>query len=383
MNWLGELNRRDRQVLGVTAICAVLLILVVAVLGPSTQDSGVPSSFSDAGRGAHAAYLLLQQSGYRITRSVDPLDQVAQSVTPGDTVVLADPFYQQIDESKEAVRKILARGGRVIVTGWVGGLLAPHVSAPQAATERHICTAQPGGVSAPAASGPISIGVEATWADTGPDVEVAYRCGRDPVVVTYPSAKGSVVWWASATPLENGTISDAGNLALLLNTLGPPAGTRVIWDESLHGESPSLWSYTAGTVLPWVWCQCALVAILLVFSFSRRSGPLRPDPVVVRAAPLEFVRSLGSLYRKAGATNVAVSVACHDFRLKLERVVGISPEASPEDAFAAIVRRFPAAALGLRGVLETADRAATGPPIKETAALVLVRALQAGERELS
>lgn len=376
------MSRRDKQLLSITGGCVVLLIALIAVFGPPSNDSGIPSSYSNALHGARAAWLLLEKSGYRVTRSVEPLGQVAQSMGPGDTLVLADPFYEQVEESREAVKQILARGGRVVVTGWSGGNVAPHKGELRAEPQFWTCTAQPTGLSGPASSGAIRMGVEAMWETSGPDEDVAYRCGDGAVVVTYPSGKGTVVWWASSSPLENGTISDEGNMALLLNSIGA-AGTRVIWDESLHGESPSLWSYAAGTVLPWVWVQCGAVALLLLFSFSRRSGPLRPDPAVVRATPLEFVRSLGSLYRKAGATNVAVSVAYQAFRLKLERTAGVSTEASPESALATMERRYPGAETKLQPVLETADRAANGSPIREKAALGLVRALQAAERELS
>lgn len=384
MSWLATLSRRDRQILVFTGCAAALLIAVLVVWGPAQQDTGVPASDSNVPHGAHAAYLLLEKVGYRITRSADPLAQVAGSATPQTTLILADPFFQRDEDARHAVEQVLARGGRVLVTGFTGALLLPreevHVGFNGA---RPGCVARPVGLDRVASSGEVHIDVRAVWTGKAPQQEVAYRCGEDAVVVTWPSGKGTVVWWSSASPLENGNIADAGNMALLLNSIGPRATTRVVWDESLHGAFPSVWSYASGSVLSLVWCQCALIATLLLFSFSRRNGPLRPDPVVRRAAPLEFIRSLGSLYRKAAATNVAVSVAYQAFRLRLQRAAGVSVQASPADALAAMRRRYPKTDPDLENVLKFAEQAGAGSPLSEKSAMRLILLLQAAERELT
>lgn len=384
MSWLASFSRRDRQLLGITGCAAALLIAVLAIWGPNQQDTGIPASDSNASHGAHAAYLLFEKLGYRITRSTDPLAKVADSATAETTFIFADPFFQRDDDARDAVQQILSRGGRVVVTGFTGALLLsrehPSVNLKVA---RPGCKAHPVGLSSIASSGEVLIDVSAVWAGHAPQQEVAYRCGDDAVVVTWPSEKGTIVWWSSASPLENVNVGDAHNMELLLNSVGPSATTHIIWDESLHGATPSLWSYASGTFLPLVWCQCALIALFLVFSFSRRSGPLRPDPVVRRAEPLEFVRSLGSLYRKAEATNVAVSVAYQSFRLRLQWSAGISALASPDVAVAAILRRYPQTNPDLQNVLESAEKAADGPPLKESSALRMVLYLQAAERELT
>lgn len=384
MSWLSTLSRRDRQILAATGCAALLLIVVLVLVGPAQQDTGIPASDSNAPHGAHAAWLLLEKLGYRITRSSDSLAQVANSATPQTTLILADPFYQRDEDAKNAVQQILARGGRVVVTGFSGALLLSRNDAVvRFAPGRPACDANAVGLSSIASSGSVRIDVRGIWTGKAPQQEVAYRCGKDAVVVTWPSGKGTVVWWSSASPLENANIADAGNMALLLNSIGPRATTQILWDESLHGALPSIWSYASGTVLPLVWCQCAILALLLLFSFSRRSGPLRPDPIVRRAAPLEFVRSLGSLYRKAAATNIAVSVAYQAFRLRLQRAAGINVQATPKDAIAGMLRRFPQTNPELEHVLGLAEGAAAGSPVNEKSALRLIVLLQSAERELT
>lgn len=383
MSWWSNMSRRDRQMLTVTGVLGALLIAVIAVVGPTQDQGGVPSTFSNGVHGARAAYLLLKDSGYNVVRSVDPLTKVAGTAAPQMTFVFADPFFDQVDDARQSVKEILQRGGRVVVTGFTGALLLPGKRKdPVGLTYNRPCISSPSGLSAVAGSGEIHIAEEAVWEAETPNQQVAYRCGKDPVVITFPLEKGTVVWWASSSPLENATIRDGGNLALLLNSLGPRATTHVIWDESLHGATPSLWSYTAGTVFPYLGWQFALAALLLLFSFSRRSGPLRPDPVVRRAAPLEFVRSLGGLYEKADATNVAVTVAYQDFRLRLERTTGIGTRMPVQEAADALQRRYPAFT-GIEQMMESAEQAEGGTPLTRKAALTLVQALQKTESKLS
>ena len=44
-------------------------------------------------------------------------------------------------------------------------------------------------------------------------------------------------------------LARANDLDLLLNSLGPREGHHFYWDESLHGDVRSDWSYAAGPAL--------------------------------------------------------------------------------------------------------------------------------------
>jgi hypothetical protein len=124
---------------------------------------------------------------------------------------------------------------------------------------------------------------------------VQYTCRGNAVVVSFPASHGQVIWWADSQPLENGFVLKDGDLALLLASLGAK-GDRIVWDESLHNDEAGLWTYANGTPVHLLWAQLAVVALLLVLSFSRRSGPLRTVTVVALDAPLEFVYSLGAFF---------------------------------------------------------------------------------------
>ena len=204
---------------------------------------------------------------------------------------------------------------------------------------------------------------------------VAYTCQGDAVAVTYKAGKGTVIWWADALPLENSGLPQADNLVFFLNSIGPPAITHVFWDESLHGDSPSLLSYTRGTPLHLIGWQLVLIAALLLWSFARRSGPLRPDPVVPRTSQIEFVRSLGSLYQAAGANQVAVSGAYQHFRQRLEQLFAIPHDRSAESLSGALSQHFGAGGERLLKTLVACEQAMGTQNLPAKTALETVQAL--------
>jgi hypothetical protein len=331
MRLLASVDRRDRMLLLGCAALVAIFIVVLAFFSPANDDDDpTPSSYSTAPHGAKAAFELLQQSGYQVERQTEPLAQIEDRVDEHATVVFAEPFLQNVNASKESVKAVLDQGGRVLVTGFAGGLLVPGnaVEANKFSSQGE-CDADPNGFGELAGSGRIRIAPEARWKQSNPLHQVAYTCRSEAVAVTYKVGKGTVIWWDNSSPLENSGIQRADNLVFFLNSIGPP-DTHVFWDESLHGASPSLLSYTRGTPLQLIGWQLVLVAALLLWSYGRRSGPLRPDPTMPRATQIEFVHSLGSLYQAAGATHIAVSGAYQYFRQRLERFFGIPQSLSAE-----------------------------------------------------
>jgi hypothetical protein len=219
----------------------------------------------------------------------------------------------------------------------------------------------------------------ATWQVGRPADRVQYSCAGQPAVVEYDWGKGHVVWWASSTPLENGSLARAGNLEFLLNSLGERSGRNFYWDESLHGEIRSEWSFVSGPALWMLRLGLPLLALLVLLSFSRRSGPVRELPPPVRATPIEFIDALGSLYRNAGADATAVSIAWERFRRHaLQSAAAGRLRGQPMNAteLAALLRRrFPGADPELEHDLMACEAAAGGEALSPREALRLVQLL--------
>jgi hypothetical protein len=385
MRFLSSLDVQDRKLLLWGVGIAVALAIATGILMPSatSNDNPLPSTYLAGQHGARAAYETLLRSGYPIERWEQPLSDLAATASPETVVIFAQPFSREPADIK-AIRKIAERGGRVLSTGYWGGYILPGEASQQPSEFNFAaCKLEPEGLNPLADTGEVWMVPQATWKVGNPAARVDYSCAGNPAVVEYAWGKGQIVWWASSTPLENGSLSRARNLDLLLNSLGPRAGHRFYWDESLHGEIRSTWSYAAGPSWTMLWIGLAGLALLVVLSFSRRSGPVRELPPPARATPIEFLEALGSLYRKAGAASTAVSIAWERFRRHSLRLCGQRATKMDAAELAAVIRRrFPRADESLESDLAACEEAARADVVNPRQALKLIQTLHGHYEQL-
>lgn len=378
MRLLASLDPGDRRLLAWSVGIALVLAVAVAFLTPNANqnDNPLPSSYLASQHGARAAYDTLLRSGYDLQRWERPLTELVPIAGPDTVVIFAQPFSREPADIN-AIRQIVDRGARILATGFWGGYLLPGgMPAPPPEFTFSACQLEPEGLDPLASSGTVWMVPSSTWQVGNPSQRIQFSCAGQPAVVEYDYGKGHIVWWASATPLENASLARAQNLDLLLNSLGPPEGHHFYWDESLHGEVRSTWSYASGPALTLLRIGLLAVGLLIVFSFSRRHGPVRELPPPPRAAPIEFVEALGSLYQSAGATSTAVTVAFERFRRHALRLCGLRPSAVSAAELAAIIRRrFPNMPAGLEADLAACEEAALNDTMDPRAALKLIQAL--------
>jgi Domain of unknown function (DUF4350) len=380
MNFLPSLDSKDRRLL----LGCVGTVLTLAVLGaiflPSANnnENPLPSTYLSGRHGARAAYQMLVRSGYPVERWERPLGELSAQAGPDTVVIFAQPLSREVSDIK-AVREILERGGRVLSTGYWGGFILPgDASEVSEEVAFGACKLDPEGLDPLAAVGEVWMAPEAGWKVGNPAYRVQYSCSGQPAVVEYAWQKGHVVWWASSTPLENGSITRGRNLDLFLDSLGPREGHKFYWDESLHGEIRTTFSYAAGTAWTLLWLGLLGLAVLVVFSFSRRSGPLRDLPPPARATPIEFLEALGSLYRNAGAGSTALAIAFDRFRRQMLRMCGMRGQKMEAAELAAVIRRrFPGADPSLEADLTLCEETAWGEMAHPREALRLIQVLHA------
>jgi len=385
MTILTSLDAKDRRLLLWFVGIAIALAVATGLLMPNGNDNDnpVPSSYLAGQHGARAAYETLLRSGYALERWERPLSELAATADPETVVIIAQPLSRE-PENVKAIRKIIERGGRVLSTGRMGGIILPG-EASDAPEGFHFaaCRLEPEGLDALSGSGEAWMVPQATWSAGNPAHRVQYSCAGNPAVVEFDWGKGHVVWWASSTPLENGSLSRAHNLDLLLNSLGPREGHRFYWDESLHGEIRSTWSYVAGPSWTMLWIGLAGLAVLVILSFSRRSGPVRDLSLPARATPMEFLEALGSLYRNAGASSTAVSVAWERFRRHALRLCGQkASKMGAVDLAVVLRRRFPKADASLEADLTACEEAAWSDTVNPRQALKLIQTLHGHYKKL-
>jgi len=372
------LDPGDRRILiGAAIIMVVLLALTYAFAPVQRQQSlGYPSSYSADWGGAKAAFLLLQKSGYRLERWEKSPEELPVD-SRNSVLILAEPFQGASSDERMAIRRFVTAGGRVLALGGSGGNIMPDGSA----TLIPDWNIQPKPFSALLPSALTRNAPEITmvapdlWTSHEPSQLAVYGAPDKPVVVSYPVGRGEVIWWASPSPLTNGSIRDKGNLALFLNSVGSPLSTRVFWDEYFHGARGSLFSYLAETPLPWAGLQIAIAFAAIMFTFSRRSSPIYVPAVESRLSPIEFVETLGDLYKSAGAAPAAVGVSYRRLQSALSRRLGMLSKAKLPELCHAAASRFGWPESALLDTLSRSERAMRAITLDPKEALELVRQL--------
>ena len=373
------LDARDLRLLIVAGVVTVVLLgLTYGISPPSPpqQALGYPSSYSSNWAGAKAAFLLLRELGYHVERweqSPENLPSDAQ----GSVLILAGPSEEATASERIAIRRFIWGGGRVLAAGASAAKIVPDADAtevpdfnPQAKTYRALL---PSPYTRDAQE--ITMVAPDAWTSSRNTWLALYGHDDKIVAVSYQVGKGEIIWWASPSPLQNGSIREKGNMAFFLDAIGAPADSHVFWDEYYHGAKGSLGSYIAGTPLPWAGVQVALAFIAILFTFSRRFGPIRAPASESRLSPLEFVETLGDLYRSAHASPPAVAVAYHRFRFALSRHLGVPASAKLPDVCRATAARFGWKEAPLLDTLARSERAMRNISLDDREALDLVRHL--------
>ena len=376
----------DSKLLLILGLVVLLVIVAVSIVAPSTaRNDPRPSSYNSAPGGAEAAYLTLASLGWPVSRWDRPLDDLDRVDAGRTTLLVAEPMFSALEKDQLAgsVRRFLERGGRVVTTGATGALLLPGGAVKPSRRFGALCYTQPEGPGPLAAAGKVEMDDPVRWDEESAagralgraSERVEQRCGSDAVVVRLPVGRGEAVWWSSAAPLTNAELKHDADLRLLLASLG--SGRAVLFDESLQQFVRSKWSATRGLPLYWLLGQAAVVFGLLVFSFSRRRGPVRLPVAVPRSSPVEFANSMGDLYEKAGAMSAATEAARRRLQRVLVREAGLAQGtvmAGPEAVVAALEARFGGVWSSVGEHLRAAAVAADAQP-KARTALALVQAL--------
>lgn len=328
------LDRGDRKLLIVAGILLVILVVAASLVSPpkTSSEFSLPSTYSPDWTGAEAAFLLLQDMKYNVQRwEKSPVEMTGD---PSHTVlVLADPVQTPTEDERAAIASFLEEGGRVFASGPSASGLLPQAHSFAASYNfdepAHYSPQAPSPIMRDAPD--ITMIPAESWSPDLPGQVIVYGDQDTAAVVTYRFGKGEVVWWADASPLTNGAIRDASNLRLFLNSVAPSRDVHILWDEYFHGTHGSLWSYMLRTPLPWGLAQFGLVFLAILFTYSRRSGPVREPATVSRLSPLEFVETLADLYNSVRADDVAVQIAGQRLRFVLTRRLGLAANVSNAD----------------------------------------------------
>jgi hypothetical protein len=370
------LDTGDRKLLIGAGVLLVVLLVATTLLSPkqSTGHSAYPSSYSPDWDDAKGAYLLLQELGYHVSRW-----EQSPTAISGDgksqVLIFAQPLHPATPEEKSAIIQFLQQGGRIVATGWSAADLLPQAPTLQEGFALGDAQAFPALLPSPLVRGApeISMIPPDNWHPKIASQLAVYGNELTAAVITYRVGQGQVIWWGASSPLTNGGIRNSGNLALFLNSVGSPDGVEVLWDEYFHGAHGSLWDHFARTPLPWGAAQFGIVFLAVLFTYSRRQGPITMPAKISRLSPLEFVETLGDLYASAHAGSTAVRIASQRLHFQLTRQLGLPANAADAD-----LAHSASAALGwneadFAATLSRAQRAATARKFGDAETLQLVQ----------
>jgi len=371
----------DRKLLLIGGGLLLLLLTVTILLSPSgdERDSYFPSTYSAQSSGALAAYDLLTKLHFPVRRWEDPPTELPQQ-PDGVLLILANPFLPPSEKERKALLGFVERGGHVLITGsGISMFFKEARISPvrQDADWKSFYPTLPSPVTRGAEH--IVIQPQASWG-TLSESQIPLYAGNDSVaVVSWYLGRGRILWWAGSTPLTNAGISREQNLNLFLNSIarwsahGP---YQILWDEYFHGERSSLWSYVGKTSLAWGVVQLAVLALAILFTFSRRSGPVFVPLGVSRLSPLEFVDTLGGLYERAGAASSAVSISHGRLRSLLSRQLAMPSNSSDAELGQAAEQRLGWKDQGITELLQRAESSSRLVKLSPRKGLDLVQKLE-------
>ncbi len=378
----------DRKLLLIGGALLVLLLTASVIFAPPREafNSPLPSTYSAQSGGAEAAYLLLSRLHYPVRRWEDSPAQLEGD--SGDALlILAEPTQMPDRKEREALKDFVEDGGHVLFTGSSISSFFPD-------TDISMITPQPGWKSIEPsipsrfshAAQHLAIEPQAYWGKLKETQLALYGSADSPVVVSWVLGRGHILWWAGSTPLTNAGIQRDDNLAFFLASVSnwsEDEPFEIYWDEYFHGQRSSVWSYVSKTSLAWGLLQLSIIAAAVLFTFSRRSGPIFVPAGVSRLSPLEFVDTLGGLYERAGAASSAVSVSLMQLRAVLARQLGLPANTPDAELAVGAEHRLGWRSSGLGELFRQADSSSRMVKLPPREALRLVQELERHAANLS
>lgn len=376
----------DRKVLLLAGAVITILTAGMAFFAPPEQTTrgGLPSVYAAGPDGARAAYLLLRELHYPVRIWTRPPAELPGGETKS-LLILADPTTNPTPGDRDALLSFVDDGGRILFTGrtivqfFNGTSVSPHFyNAETKVYGRSLPTNLTYGANQ------ISLSSEAQWNSLTDTQFALYGTVPDAAVIRWRHGNGEILWWAGPRPLTNSGINQDDNLNLFLNAAGASntgSNSAIYWDEYFHGEGDSLWAYFARTPLPWGLLQLGLIALAILFSFSRRSGPMVSLAPVTRRSPLEYVDTLGGLYERARAEPAVVQIVYDRFRLALKRFLRVPPNTTDTELQTIASKRLGAKEQIFGETLKRASEAAQSAKVTPARALSIIRDLEAYEQD--
>ena len=208
-----------------------------------------------------------------------------------------------------------------------------------------------------------------------------------PLALVIPVGKGRLIAVADGAVFTNRQLAQSENAVFLANVLahyGKPGG-RVLFDEYHHGDAAnadgSVWE-DLGRPLQLAVIQLCFAALGLLVMLSVRFGPPVPPVALIARSSADYVGSLASLYRRAGASQTALETLYRQFLRDICGRLALPPDVDLERLAAVAARRGQIDKERLRRLLATCELRLDQGKVSEAELLDLTRQMESIRKEI-
>lgn len=335
----------------VPAVAVPVLVLLGLIVGFSRDPIQSGSSYDPSDRGLLAAYLLLEELGYPVTRSREATGSNVRFV------LNPSPAPRQARDLDAWIRN----GGRLILAdgdGAFSSTIGIEISAIGSGFDGVEETS--GALTGRVKAGSLYV----DW--HGEDGRVWAKAGGLPFVTIYPRGRGEI--WLIHRPqfLDNRLLREADNGLVLCRLAEASLDGKygpIAFDEFFHGyrDRPGVVQLLLTSPAVWVTVHGLALLGVLMWRHVPRFGPLRPAESTSRRSREEFLEALAMLLARRGDRAEAYGVAQDALIRELERELGLPP-GSPEIVAAEAARVRNISAERLRKALDPDRPAAVARP---------------------
>lgn len=208
-----------------------------------------------------------------------------------------------------------------------------------------------------------------------------------PLVLIIPVGKGRLIAVADDAVFSNSQLSRSENAVFLANLLAHygTAGGRVLFDEYHHGDAAdaggSVWE-DLGRPLQLALIQLCFAGLALLVLLSVRFGPPVPAVRLFARSSADYVGSLASLYRRAGASQTALETLYRQFLRDICGRLALPPDVDLERLAAVAARRGQIDKERLRRLLATCELRLDQGKVSEAELLDLTRQMESIRKEI-
>lgn len=208
-----------------------------------------------------------------------------------------------------------------------------------------------------------------------------------PLALVIPVGKGRLIAVADGAVFSNSELTQSENSVFLANLLahyGKPGG-RVLFDEYHHGDASnadgSVWD-DLGRPLQLAVIQLCFAALGLLVVLSVRFGPPAPPMKTAARSSADYVGSLASLYRRAGASHTALETLYRQFLRDICGRLALPPDVDLERLATVAARRGQIDKERLRRLLATCELRLDQGKLAEAELLDLTRQMESIRKDI-